>query len=136
MSSAGPWDAVIPSVITSIATVTVLWLGRSGLRELLLRHRYAFTLELGMGPVWYLKKLRRPIATAVSYRVMKRDLTERDPLLHHDEVGPGPGYGIWNIEEGDTFEIYWSERGRQYSTFQMIFPGERSIRLRRENKGH
>ena len=89
-----------------------------------------------MGPVWYLRKSHRPVATDVTYRIMTKDLSEREIVLTHDEIDPSvPGYGIWNIEEGDTFEIYWKERGRDYSTFQMIYPGERSIRLRRENTG-
>ncbi len=132
---------IISTIVISVITAAVTTLTIRGVPFLIAkwveRRKYAFTLKLGIGEIWHLKKLHPPIATDFHYRIVDRSLNDKKLVLTHTEIDPKvPGYGIWYLDPRDTLEIYWTEKTHQYSTSVVIHDAEREYKLRRENTGH
>ncbi|WP_448003353.1 hypothetical protein [Agromyces bauzanensis] len=128
---------VATSIVTTLLTLGITKGAAALYRAQRSKATESFNLKLGIGPVWHLRKLHKPIATDFHYRIVMPDLTERPRVLEHPEIDPKvPGYGIWNLEVGDTLEMYWKERGKQLSTSVVIHATDREYVLRRENTGH
>jgi len=137
---------VSPEIVSALIPIAATFGGyvlrvlQERLKQYLQSRKYAFRLWPGVGRSWLLRPLHRGKFTVTHELAWDSAGNEKpvDAFLVGqviDNANAGWRIGV-DLEPGDTYEIHWEERAKEYSTSVRIYEEDRKYLLRRENTGH